>query len=113
MFPSNMLPRPFIDVENLIRTFQQSLAWRAEEDRYSFNLIVPGLDSNEIDLKVQKNQVVVSIQKNDQFKKTVQMGLPDDADEQNISAHLSKGVLTVSVPKALDKQPRSIEIQSA
>ncbi|MEU0245621.1 Hsp20/alpha crystallin family protein [Streptomyces sp. NPDC006235] len=38
--------------------------------------------------------------------------LPQDTDEQHITAELTDGVLTVNVPKAEKARPRRIEITS-
>lgn len=112
MFPTAILPRPLIDVEHHIRNFQQTLSWRNEENQYTLNLLAPGLDPNQIDVHVDKGRLVVAIQKGDTFSKTVQMSLPEDIEEDNISAQLSKGILTVVAPKSPQKQPKRITIQA-
>lgn len=96
---------------------------------YQISIELPGMDANDIELKVEGDVLVVSGEKRDEreeqdrnyylversygaFRRAFR--LPEDVDREKISAEFSKGVLEVSIPRAAGagKDVRRIDIRS-
>ena len=93
------------------------------------HLEVPGLTSEDIDIRVQDNMLVVSGEKKaaDQEQKEGafrsierrygrferSFTLPRTIDTQNVTARHENGVLTIVLPKAEASKPRRVEIAGA
>jgi HSP20 family protein len=94
------------------------------EDAYVLTIDLPGVRKDQIDVRVRDREVLVTgeITREDKgrwFRRTRPAGrfefrasLPGDINPENISAELSDGVLTLTVPKAETAKPRRIEITS-
>lgn len=96
------------------------------DDAYEIDIDVPGAKRDDIDIEVTERELVI----NGEFKERERAGalrrgtrrtgrfeyrtlLPGEIDAQGVSATLSDGVLTVTVPKAEASKPRRIEITAA
>jgi HSP20 family protein len=109
---------------------------REEEDRYVLQADMPGLSEEEIEVKVENNVLSfasVSAGQNEGEEAGKQkensgqfllreravpaysrsFTLPKDADAQGIEATYAGGVLTLSIKKAEEAQPRNIQINPA
>jgi HSP20 family protein len=94
------------------------------DDAYVVELEVPGVKRDQINVELSDRQLVVSGEvKEDEKKEGVRRRrtrrygrfeyrtlLPGEADADKVSASLSDGVLTVTVPKATAAKPRKVEI---
>ena len=92
------------------------------EKNFTINLLLAGMDKNDVNIDIQENELVISGERSTEksesnekfhlrefhtgsFKRSFY--LPDTADSENISAQLDKGILSVVIPKrekALRKQ---------
>ncbi|MGD9307983.1 MAG: Hsp20/alpha crystallin family protein [Desulfosarcina sp.] len=87
---------------------------------------LPGLQSDDLELNVTDNQLTLAGERKipeeaadaryhrrereaGRFSRAV--ALPGDIDTEKVKAHLSDGVLTVTVPKAEKAKPRQIAVQ--
>lgn len=99
----------------------------SETDKgFEIALEVPGIDSKDLSLEVKDGVLTVSgerkFEEKEEGKAFVKVErsfgkfsrafrLPDGTDEKGIKADCKNGVLTVSVPKAETKEPRSLKIE--
>lgn len=115
---------------NLRGEKRQPSADAAESDNgYEISVELPGMDAGDIDLKVEGDVLVISGEKRDEREESDRnyylversygafrraFRLPEDVDRERIGAEFSKGVLTVSMPRAPGavKDVRRIEISS-
>ena len=96
------------------------------KDHYQISVELPGLVKDDVKISLDKNQLTISGERkptnktegtklvrseswNGKFNRTIE--LPDTVDSNNISAELTNGILTVSVPKAEETKPREISIR--
>lgn len=95
-------------------------------DRFVVHFDLPGVDSDSVDLTVEKNvlqvraerswprqegdEVVVSERPQGSF--TRQLFLGDGLDANRIEASYDKGVLTVTIPVAEQAKPRKVAIST-
>jgi HSP20 family protein len=93
-------------------------------DHYVISVELPGLSRDDFQIAVQEGKVILRGQRpphhapNEQFHR-VERGhgqfsrsftLPQPIDEKNIAADLRDGVLSVTIPKVLQR-PRRIEVR--
>jgi HSP20 family protein len=93
------------------------------EDAYVVEMDLPGVKKEDISIELLGNELVVS----GEYKQTEKTGwlrsktrrtgrfeyrtlLPQNVEQDKITAQLADGVLTVTVPKAESMKPRRIEI---
>lgn len=93
------------------------------EDKFVLDLTVPGFKKKEINITVDKNELIISSDKevNDEVKyarKEFEYGtfnrkfiLPDDVDTDMINAKFTNGILTITIPKMEEVTPTKIEIK--
>jgi HSP20 family protein len=130
---------------SLRRMFDMEPAWRAassftfsapaidmseDEKAYKISAELPGLDAKDVDVSVSGNTLVLKGEKRQEreekeknyyfseraygsFQRAFE--LPASVDRQKISADVSKGVLTITLPKTPDaqRQQKKIEVKSA
>jgi HSP20 family protein len=106
---------------------------RADEKAYTLDVELPGMSEKDVELKVEDNKLYISSVKKESEKDNSVKNeeihfllkerkqsefarsfiLPKDVDPEAIEASFSKGVLTISISKVPEKQPRSIKIKAA
>ena len=130
---------------SLRRMFDIEPAWRlarpfafsvpaidmSEDDKaYKISAELPGLDAKDVDVSVSGNMLVLKGEKRQEkeekdknyyfsersygsFQRAFE--LPASVDRDKVSADVSKGVLTITLPKTPDaqKQQKKIEVKSA
>ena len=101
-----------------------------DEKAYKISAELPGLDAKDVDVSVSGNTLLIKGEKLQEkeekdknyyfseraygsFQRTFE--LPASVDRDKISADVSKGVLTITLPKTPDaqKQQKKIEVKSA
>ncbi|MGC2202586.1 MAG: Hsp20/alpha crystallin family protein, partial [Stellaceae bacterium] len=101
-----------------------------DEKPYKISAELPGLDSKDVDVSVSGNMLVLKGEKRQEkeekdknyyfseraygsFQRAFE--LPASVDRDKISADVSKGVLTIILPKTSDaqKQQKKIEVKSS
>jgi HSP20 family protein len=105
------------------RNFEPAIDVHASEDEVLFVCDVPGV--KQADLEITLENHVLTIKGTRKFdgseRQQVMLGrpygafsraftLPDALDEDNLSANLSDGVLTIRIPKHAKAKPRRIQI---
>ncbi|MEV4015641.1 Hsp20/alpha crystallin family protein [Nonomuraea angiospora] len=92
------------------------------EDSYVVEVDVPGVKKDQIDVQFSERELIVTGQieeheRQRRHRKTRRTGrfelrtlLPGEVDAERVEAHLSDGVLTITVPKAAAARPRHIEV---
>ena len=96
------------------------------EDAYTISVELPGVAEKDIDLAVKEGVVTLKGEKRTEreekgetwFFSERQYGsfsrsfrLPPDADAAGVDAHLKDGVLTIRVPKRVEKTPESAKVE--
>ena len=106
------------------------------DDAYSIKIDTPGIEQNDLQLSVSNNVLTLKgkreqksheeegkkkgnrYQREERFHGTFQRTLPfpmpvdETLDARKIDAHLSQGVLELTIPKTEAVKPRKIEIKS-
>lgn len=97
------------------------------QDSYVFAADLPGIREEDLDISLTGNQLVVSGKREcEQCKETEQyhlyerssgrfsraFSLPDGINPDQVKAHLKDGVLTLTVGKKPEVQPRRIQISA-
>jgi HSP20 family protein len=134
---------PFRAMRELMRwdPFAAMPAWPAEardvmnvafdvketKDGFVFTADVPGIESKDIDVKLQNNRLTISgkreqekTDKGDTYYSyersygsfTRSFTLPEGVDADKISADLKQGVLIVTLPKKPEVKPKQISVKS-
>ncbi|HUU87926.1 MAG TPA: Hsp20/alpha crystallin family protein [Candidatus Glassbacteria bacterium] len=89
------------------------------DNEYRVELAVPGLDKEDIEIKVKDNILTISHEKEETDDKTFyftnsftkEYTLPDDSDVKGITATVENGILAATIPKDKKKiKERVIEI---
>lgn len=108
--------------------FIPSFEIKETKDGYLFKADVPGVKENDLDITVTGNRLTVSgkreAEKQEQTDTyytyersygsfTRSFTLPEGADTSAVNADLKDGVLTLSVKKTPEAQPKKIEVQTA
>jgi len=97
------------------------------KDAYSFKADLPGIQEKDLDVTMTGNRLTVT-GKREQEKEdrtdryyayertygsfTRSFTLPDGADVEKLRASLEQGVLTITVPKKAEVQPKKIAVKS-
>jgi HSP20 family protein len=108
-------------------TWVPALDVRESEDRFDVTLDLPGLEPSDVNVTFEDGMLSISGKrefstedKGDTWHRIERsfgtfarsIRLPQTADTEKIEASFDKGVLTVSVPKAEQARPRTIEVQA-
>ncbi len=93
------------------------------DDAYTVELELPGVRKDDIAVEVSGRRLVVSGERKERERvgilrrhtRTVgqfhyEVVLPGDVDEDNVSASMDEGVLTVRLPKPASQRPRRVAI---
>ena len=105
------------------RTFDPGIDVRATENEVVFICDVPGVKQEDLEVTLENHVLTIKGTRKFDGKENerVMLGraygafhraytLPDSLDEENLSAHLADGVLTVRIPKQPKAKPRKIQI---
>ncbi|MDE0177480.1 MAG: Hsp20/alpha crystallin family protein [Gammaproteobacteria bacterium] len=127
---------PFADLDELVGrlgTSSPASGWhppadiRETDSAYVFDLEIPAVDPKDLAVSVRANVLSVSGERgasNGEIegqihrrerrfgKFTRSFRLPNDADDEAINATAKDGVVTITVSKRQQAQPRAIEVQS-
>lgn len=93
------------------------------DDAFTVEVKLPGVDKDDVNIEVSGRRVTVSGERKERERKGVlrprhpQLGrffheavLPGDVNEDDVTATLNDGVLTVPLPKAETARHRRVEI---
>ncbi len=92
------------------------------DDAYLVEVDVPGLRKEDINIQIQDRELIITgeiseSEKGRARRKTRRTGrfefraqLPSDINQEKVGAHLTDGVLTVTVPKSEAAKPRHVEV---
>ena len=95
-------------------------------EAYVFKADLPGVRDEDLDISITRNRIVISGKReaearneNDTFYAyersygsfTRAFTLPEGADTDNVRAELKDGVLTLTVPKKPEQQPKKVEVK--
>jgi HSP20 family protein len=107
--------------ENRDRTLGVNV--REEDDAYVLSALVPGIQSDELNIQVLEDVVriegeykadeskyLVRELPNGSFTRTLRLPAPIDAE--HVEAEVTDGVLTLRLPKADSARPKQIKINS-
>ena len=101
-------------------------AWK-DDDTFVVEFDIPGVDSDSIDLDIERNLLTVTAERQSRTREDVeviaeeratgkfrrQVMLSDNLDPDAAQAQYTNGVLTVRIPVAEKAKPRKIEISSS
>jgi HSP20 family protein len=108
-------------------TWVPALDVRESEDRFDVTLDLPGLEPSDVNVTFEDGMLSINGKrefstedKDDTWHRIERsfgtfarsIRLPQKADTEKIEASFDQGVLTVSVPKAEQARPRTIEVQA-
>lgn len=126
LFDWNRMLDNFFDDTPVWNTRTPAVDVREDEDGYRMEAELPGLTDKDVELKIEDNILSLSSRK-DESKEENKDGylirerrsaefcrtfvLPKDVDRENIKAEFKNGLLTVSIPKAPEAKPRTIDVQ--
>lgn len=99
----------------------------ADDDAYEIKALVPGLETDDINIEVMNNTVSIRGEFTEQDEETLRtlrselpvgrfsriITLPTKLDASKAEAKLKNGVFTLSVPKAEEHKPKVIEVKAA
>ena len=108
--------------ENRDRTL--SINVREEDDAYVLSALVPGINSDELNIQVledvvriegeykaEENQYLVRELPSGSFHRALRLPAPIDA--AHVEADIANGVLTLRLPKAESARPKQIKIKAS
>jgi HSP20 family protein len=99
---------------------------REEKDSYVLEADLPGLSEKDIEVRVEHNLLTISSSKKEEKEEKKEgylmrerraysfarsFTLPDDVNRENIAAKFKNGVLTLTLTKNPEAQPKKIEIK--
>lgn len=104
--------------------------WFKKEEAYTIAVEVPGVDENDFQVEIANDTLIIRGEKKQEKEEKDKnyyrmersygsfqrvLSLPEDADQEGVSANFKNGVLKVSMPRKAAPQAhvRQIEIQSA
>ncbi len=101
--------------------YKLSINLREQKDAYVLNALVPGLRAENLNIQVLEDVVTIDgeykgeeneylIQELPQGAFRRSLRLPASLDASNAQAHISDGILTLTLPKAESARPKTIKI---
>lgn len=91
-----------------------------DDDHYYARVEVPGVKKDQVELSLDDSVLSISFQRKPstdegEHQENVSLSrsltVPDGIDAQKVAAKLEDGVLTVTLPKAEERKPRSIKVK--
>jgi HSP20 family protein len=108
-----------------VTTFPVTVDLLENNDAYTFQIDVPGVKIEDIEVTLEKRVLAVRGERrfvgeeNEKVTRgrphgrfAISYALPDGVDGENLTADLADGVLTIRVPKPLKAQSRRIQVAS-
>jgi len=107
------------------RAFAPTFEVRETKDAYVFKADVPGIPEKELEIHLTGNVLAISGERRQEEVKAGEryfalergyghfsrsFALPEGTDAEHVTADVKEGVLTVSVPKKPEVQPRRISV---
>jgi len=121
---------PFLEMAPLLQRrpteFTPEFEIKETKDSYVFTADVPGVKDEDLDVSVSGNQLTISGKRESEHEETSEtyyacersygsfsrsFTLPEGADASTINADLNHGVLTVSIKKKAEVQPKRIAVK--
>ncbi|HZU83939.1 MAG TPA: HSP20 family small heat-shock protein [Polyangiaceae bacterium] len=108
--------------------FEPSFEVKESKDGYVFNADVPGVKEPDLEVTVTGNRLTISGKREAEHREQTDryytyersygdfmraFTLPEGVDMNSVNADLKDGVLTVTVKKTAEVQPKKVAIQSA
>jgi HSP20 family protein len=106
------------------RTFQPAIDVRFSDAEVTFVCDLPGVKLEDVEVTIENGALTLKGTRRFESKEGEQVmlgraygtftrifALPDSVDENNLTASLADGVLTVRVPKHAKARPRKVEIK--
>lgn len=84
---------------------------RELEDKAEVRIDVPGVKPDQVSVHVENRTLSVKVEREERGAFTRQFTVGPTYDLGKVDAHLEYGVLTLTLPKAAEAKPRSIEVQ--
>ena len=115
-------------VHRLPETFVPSFEVKETKDSYVFKADVPGVKESDLEVTVTGNRLAISGKREVEHKEqsdtfytyersygdfTRSFTLPEGVNSDSVAADLKDGVLTVSLKKRPELQPKKIPVQTA
>jgi len=109
-------------------TFAPAFEVKETKNAFVFKSDLPGVKESELDISLSGNRLTVSGQRQEEQREEGEryytyersygsfsrsFTLPDGVDPDKVEAELKDGVLTITVPKKPEMQPKRIEIRGA
>ena len=121
LFPEQATP------SRRVRSTRARQELREQDDAYAFELAMPGLTHDELDIEVGETFLEVKARRSldvpegfelrrrersgYEFQRRYQ--LPDRVDVEAVEAKLDRGILNITLPKHPSEKPRKISIKPA
>ena len=87
----------------------------AQDDSYSITAQVPGLNKDDITIKIEGNTLTIDGRKEitERMESSIhrELTIGNDIDVSKASAELKDGILTLTLPKKLQKKAKTIKIK--
>ncbi|MEU3949574.1 Hsp20/alpha crystallin family protein [Streptomyces sp. NPDC029526] len=119
-------------IESTVGGAATAVAWTPladvteSDDAFHVEIELPGVKSKDVDVEASGQELVVTGEIKEKERKGVlrrstrrtgafeyRLRLPGEVDTEKISAQMSDGVLTITVPKAEVAKPRRVEISES
>jgi len=116
-----------VDDESRVETshWLPSVDIKEEDDKFVILADLPGVNKEDIHVHMENNMLTIKGERSEEHKEESKnysrvervkgsfyrrFNLPETADSSKISATSNNGVLTISIPKKDEQQPRRIEV---
>jgi HSP20 family protein len=118
---------PFPAFEDRAAPFAPAFDVKETKDDYQFKADVPGIQEKDLEVTITGNRLTVGGKREEEKEErsdryyayernygtfTRSFTLPDGADTEKLRASLDSGVLTVTVPKKPEVQPKKIAVKA-
>ena len=117
------------DLDPIVRREQSRIKFAVREldDKYLVEAALPGVDPDKLDINVIDRQLVIKgefaplelpenvrVHRQERQSGSFEQGLmlTNKLDTDNIAAEYKDGILSISIPKVKEAQPRRIEIKA-
>jgi len=85
---------------------------RELDDRYELTLEVPGMTHEDVQVKLEENLLTIASAQGARLEFRRSFSLPRDVDRSAVAAAVTSGLLTLTLPKVPEAQPRDIPVSS-